>query len=251
MDIGVQTPPLPAPPDPPAMFPTVRTVPLGSRQIPGSPYSLTILQEGYSRPRADGTFEADCSVTLVRGGPVTALVDTGGPWGRRRLLDELEAVGVSPWDVTHVLCTHGHSDHVGNLNLFPSAALLVGFDLSCGAGVFLPHGLAQGVPYAPHPGLVEVVATPGHVRAHVSVVVRGTERGTVVVAGDLFEREGDEEVWRGLSEDPQRQEESRGWAVGVADVIVPGHGAAFCVLRGGGGGGEGGGGGSKGGAGDT
>ncbi|XP_042751016.1 metallo-beta-lactamase domain-containing protein 1, partial [Lagopus leucura] len=134
------------------MFPSIRTAPLGSRQIPGSPYSLTILQEGFNRPRSDGSFEADGSVTLVRGGPVTALVDTGGPWGRRRLLDELEAIGVSPLDVTHVLCTHGHSDHVGNLNLFPSATLLVGFDLSCGDGVFLPNGLDRGVPYAPHPG---------------------------------------------------------------------------------------------------
>ncbi|NXJ16916.1 MBLC1 protein, partial [Odontophorus gujanensis] len=100
-----------------AMF---RTAPLGSQHIPGSPYNVTILQEGYSRPRSDRTFEADCTITLVRGGPVTALVDTGGPWGRQRLLDALDAVAVSPRDVTHVLCTHGHVDHVGNLNLFPS-----------------------------------------------------------------------------------------------------------------------------------
>ena len=235
-------PPIYSSPGPPpfsAMFPSIRTAPLGSRQIPGSPYSLTILQEGFNRPRSDGSFEADGSVTLVRGGPVTALVDTGGPWGRRRLLDELEAVGVSPPDVTHVLCTHGHSDHVGNLNLFPSATLLVGFDLSCGDGVFLPNGLDRGVPYAPHPGFIEVVATPGHVKAHVSVVVRGTELGTAVVAGDLFESEGDEEVWRGLSEDPRKQEESRGWAVRVADVVVPGHGAAFRIIRDGGGDAEG------------
>uniref|UniRef100_A0A8C2Y5I6 Metallo-beta-lactamase domain-containing protein 1 n=1 Tax=Coturnix japonica TaxID=93934 RepID=A0A8C2Y5I6_COTJA len=154
------------------------------------PYSLTIVQEGFSRPRPDGTLEADGTITLVRGGPVTALVDTGGPWGRRRLLDGLESIGVTPRDVTHVLCTHGHSDHVGNINLFPSASIL----------------LAQGVPYAPHPGLVEVVATPGHVKAHVSVLVRGTDVGTVLVAGDLFECEGDE----------------GGWAMGAADVIVPG-----------------------------
>ncbi|NWX80517.1 MBLC1 protein, partial [Alca torda] len=96
-----------------------RTSPLGTREVPGVPYTLRVLQEGYSRPHPDGTVRADGTVTLVAGGPVTALVDTGGPWGQRRLLGHLSELGVSPRDVTHVVCTHGHSDHVGNVNLFP------------------------------------------------------------------------------------------------------------------------------------
>ncbi|NWH69088.1 MBLC1 protein, partial [Geococcyx californianus] len=67
-----------------------------------------------------GTFCADGSVTLVWGGPVTALVDTGGPWDHHRLLQLLAQQGVTPSDVTHVVCTHGHSDHIGNVNLFPA-----------------------------------------------------------------------------------------------------------------------------------
>ncbi|NXI75066.1 MBLC1 protein, partial [Anseranas semipalmata] len=199
----------------------VRTAPLGAQEVPGTPYSVRVLREGHSRPQPDGTLLADGSVTLIRGGPVTALVDTGGPWGRERLLGELAAAGTSPSDVTHVLCTHGHSDHVGNLNLFPEATVLVGFDLSRGEGRFLPQGLARGCPYAPHPGHVEVLPTPGHVGAHVSVAVYGTDLGTVVVAGDLFEREGDEDVWRELSEDPEAQERSRRRVLAVADVVVP------------------------------
>ncbi|NXS50419.1 MBLC1 protein, partial [Balaeniceps rex] len=209
----------------------VRTSPLGTREVGGAPYTLRVLQEGYSSPQPDGTLHADGSVTLIRGGPVTALVDTGGPWGRQRLLDLLAAQGLSPGDVTHVVCTHGHSDHVGNVNLFPAATLLVGRDLSRGAGCYLPHPLAEGRPYVLHPGHLEVVATPGHTLSHVSVVVRGTALGTVVVAGDLFEREEDEEEWRALSEDPRKQERSRRWAMATADVIVPGHGPPFRIFR--------------------
>ncbi|NXI39939.1 MBLC1 protein, partial [Galbula dea] len=204
--------------------------------VPGSLYSLWVLQEGYNRSFPDGSSLADGSISLVSGGgvggsPVTVLVDTGGPWGRQRLLELLWERGLSPGDITHLICTHGHSDHVGNLNLFPQATLLLGWDLSYGPGRYLPHGLAQGRPYVLHPGYLEVVPTPGHTLAHVSLVLRGTALGTVVVAGDLFEREEDEEVWRSLSEDPQEQERSRQRVLAMADVIVPGHGAAFRVFR--------------------
>ncbi|NXJ94472.1 MBLC1 protein, partial [Corythaixoides concolor] len=209
----------------------VLTSPLGAGALPGAPYSLRVLQEGHSTPHPDGTLRADGSVTLIRGGPHTLLVDTGGPWDRLRLLELLANEGLSPDDVTHVVCTHGHSDHVGNINLFPAAILVVGFDVSRGEGWYQPNALANGRPYVLQPGFLEVVATPGHTLAHVSVVVRGTAAGTAVVAGDLFEREGDEEEWRALSEDAAKQEESRRWALAVADVIVPGHGPPFRVVR--------------------
>ncbi|NWU51465.1 MBLC1 protein, partial [Dromas ardeola] len=208
-----------------------RTSPLGTREVPGVPYTLRVLQEGYSRPHPDGTLRADGTVTLVAGGPVTALVDTGGPWGQRRLLGHLAELGVSPRDVTHVVCTHGHSDHVGNVNLFPEATLVMGYDVCRGAGCYVPNGLAKGWPYVLDAGRLEVVATPGHTLAHVSLVVKGTSLGTVVVAGDLFEAEEDEEQWRALSEDPEKQERSRRRVVAMADVIVPGHGPPFRVFR--------------------
>ncbi|NWX41139.1 MBLC1 protein, partial [Steatornis caripensis] len=179
----------------------------------------------------DGTVRADGSITLVWGGPVTALVDTGGPWDRRRLLRLLADRGLSPRDLTHVVCTHGHSDHVGNLNLFPDATLAVGTDVSRGDGRYLRHGLRDGRPYVLDPGRLEVVATAGHTLGHVSVVVRQTALGTAVVAGDLFEREDDEGEWRALSEDPETQERSRRRVLAVADVIVPGHGPPFRVFR--------------------
>ncbi|NXP79132.1 MBLC1 protein, partial [Ramphastos sulfuratus] len=187
----------------------------------------------------DGSCRAEGSISLVWGGPVTALVDTGGPWGRGHLLQLLAAQGLCPEDVTHVVVTHGHSDHVGNINLFPEATLVVGMDLSLKDGLYLPHSMARGQPYVLHPGHLEVVPTPGHTLDHVSLLLRGTSLGTVLVAGDLFESEEDEEVWRSLSQDQAQQERSRSWALGIADVIVPGHGAAFRVCRQGGAGGEG------------
>lgn len=210
-----------------------RTAPLGvPAEIAGSPYSVRVLQEGFCHPPlADGSFQADGTITLVWGGPITLLVDTGGPWGGRRLLELLSEQGVSPDDVTDVVCTHGHSDHVGNINLFPKAKVMVGLDLSRGAGWYLPHPLTSGGRLELDPGLLEVMATPGHTRDHVSVVVRATAAGTVAVAGDAFESAGDGAAWRALSQDPGAQRKSRGDLVALADVIVPGHGPPFRVVR--------------------
>ncbi len=73
---------------------------------------------------------------LVRNDTNAYLVDTG--WsdpavtkrqgGRKRLLDAREAVaalGTDPDDITHIVVTHMHYDHTGNLNEFPKAELIL------------------------------------------------------------------------------------------------------------------------------
>ena len=50
--------------------------------------------------------------------------------------------GLSCSDITHVVCSHGHSDHVGNLNLFPEALLIVSFDI-CHGDTYFENGLAK------------------------------------------------------------------------------------------------------------
>nr|XP_003470214.2 metallo-beta-lactamase domain-containing protein 1 [Cavia porcellus] len=240
----------------------VRTEPLSGAPLlmPGDPYSVVVLLQGYSEPETVGVGDAvraDGSVTLVlpqawdpesshreslsaggeaetalekaARGPI--LVDTGGPWTREVLLGALAGQGLSPGDVTLVVGTHGHSDHIGNLGLFPGAALLVSHDFCLPGGLYLPHGLSEERPLRLGLGL-EVWATPGHGgQRDVSVVVASTALGTVVVAGDVFERDGDEDSWQALSEDPVAQERSRRRILGTANVVVPGHGAPFRVIR--------------------
>ncbi|XP_006903837.1 PREDICTED: LOW QUALITY PROTEIN: metallo-beta-lactamase domain containing 1 [Elephantulus edwardii] len=226
--------------------------------VPGSPYSVVVLLQGFADPQGfGGAVRADGSVTLILpkdwtlvssrrdppskdDGVKTALeraalgpmiVDTGGPWAREALLGALARQNVAPGDVTLVVGTHGHSDHIGNLGLFPGAALLVSHDFCLPGGLYLPHRLSEEQPLQLGPGL-EVWATPGHGgQKDVSVVVAGTSLGTVAVVGDVFECNGDEDSWQALSEDPVAQERSRKRVLSAADVVVPGHGAPFRIVR--------------------
>lgn len=115
-------------------------------EFDGQPYSLSVLKVGYCLPQPDGTFRADCTISLMTG-PRTILVDTGGPWDRDFLRMKLKEKDLEPADVSYVIGTHGHSDHVGNLNLFPSATVIVGYDVSQGDR-YLPNKLAEGQAYS-------------------------------------------------------------------------------------------------------
>ncbi|XP_059210606.1 metallo-beta-lactamase domain-containing protein 1 [Centropristis striata] len=207
-----------------------QTVPLSESQLdfPGQPYSVSVLKPGYCLPQTDGTFKADGTITLITG-PRTILVDTGGPWDRDFLLTTLRERGLQPGDIDVIVGTHGHSDHVGNLSLFSTALMIVGFDVSEG-DTYRPNKLAEGHAYCIDE-YISVVPSPGHTGQDVSVQVTGTSAGTVLVAGDLFECCADEDSWRDLSMNTAVQEVNRQEALRTADVIIPGHGLPFRVLR--------------------
>ncbi len=77
-----------------------------------------------------------CNIALVQDGTRTILFDVGsGPAfmpSVGALLDNLEAAGVAPEDVTHVVFTHAHPDHLWGLlddfddPVFPNASYMIG-----------------------------------------------------------------------------------------------------------------------------
>lgn len=49
---------------------------------------------------------------------------------------ELEKHCVKYSDVTDLICTHGHIDHVGNMNLFTNANIFLDRDIGSSPGVY-------------------------------------------------------------------------------------------------------------------
>lgn len=82
----------------------------------------------------DDAIDMDYFFWVVRGTEETVLVDTGfsrragEARGRTLLLEPAEAferVGVEPGTPLRIILTHGHYDHIGNLDLFPEAELIM------------------------------------------------------------------------------------------------------------------------------
>ena len=164
------------------------------------------------------TITPECNVTLYRDGVRTVLFDVGsGPDfmdSSGQLLDSLAARGVEPEDITHVVFTHAHPDHLwGGLDdfdelLFPEATFLMGraewdywwnpqtvdrigqdrVSFAVGAKRRLTH-LEDRIELFDDgqevlPGIA-AVATPGHTPGHTSFEIRqGSE--SVMILGDAI-----------------------------------------------------------------
>ncbi|HEY4006831.1 MAG TPA: MBL fold metallo-hydrolase [Pseudonocardia sp.] len=163
-------------------------------------YEVTSLLAGYPGTTRWHGGLGWSSVLPLQDGQRTALIDTGGPNLRPRLLAALRERSLAPDDVTGVLITHCHWDHVGNFNLFPAARITVGgqelawarrqpagvFDLAdlhvehLGSGRW-PLTLADDGDEV-LPG-VTVLATPGHTPGHCAYRI-STATGPVLFTGD-------------------------------------------------------------------
>jgi len=197
-----------------------------------SSYVVKVLFDGYSKPIFGGQ-TANCSCTLISG-KKNVIVDTMTAWDKEKLLGELANLNVSPIDIDYVISTHGHSDHIGNNNLFLNAKHIVGWAINHKDRYF-DHPFDRGVPYRIDEGL-NVIPTPGHTLSDVSVVVKNAkDLGCVVIAGDLFENEddiSDDSIWKNAgSENEELQMQNRLRVLEIADYIVPGHGKMFQVCK--------------------
>jgi glyoxylase-like metal-dependent hydrolase (beta-lactamase superfamily II) len=129
---------------------------------------------------------------------------------RDEIGNQLREAGLGPADVRWVVLSHLHTDHVGGLDSFRHAEVLVSrteWRLARGAGGRLrgylpqhwPHGLKPrlvdftGPPVGPFAGSCDVagdrelllVPTPGHTRGHMSMLVRGANRNcSYLLCGD-------------------------------------------------------------------
>ncbi|MBV8443597.1 MAG: N-acyl homoserine lactonase family protein [Hyphomicrobiales bacterium] len=121
---------------------------------------------------------------------------------------QLRTIGIGPTDVKRVVLTHMHIDHDGGLAAFPTSEVLISpGELAAASGIagrlrgYLPDRWPRGfdpkplvldsVAYGPFArsrrltanGAIVAVATPGHTRDHLSVIVEDGD-AAVFIAGD-------------------------------------------------------------------
>jgi len=114
-------------------------------------------------------------------------------WRRpKTLAAQLEQLGVKPSDIKAMAVSHTHPDHIGNVELFPTAMLYVQKAEYEWPG---PNNAPRFKPEHPvtklegdrdvfGDGSVTILATPGHTPGHQSLLVKLPKTGAVVLSGD-------------------------------------------------------------------
>jgi N-acyl homoserine lactone hydrolase len=118
----------------------------------------------------------------------------GSPvWHRTRTLAaELAGVGLAPADIRYVAISHTHPDHVGNVELFPQATLLIQkaeYDWSAQSGksrIAASHPVEklEGDRDVFGDGSVVIISTTGHTPGHQSLLVHLPKTGWIILSGD-------------------------------------------------------------------
>jgi len=176
-----------------------------------------VLFRGYVTNRVAST------VTFVEDGPLRAIVDPGMVPRRDAILAPLARLRIRPEEVTDVILSHHHPDHTMNVALFPEARV---HDF----WATYVHDrwesvAADGRRLSPS---VSLLATPGHTPQDITTLV-GTAEGVVALTHLWWNSRGptpDPLAW-----DTHKVALHRARVRGLADEIIPGHGAPFRVRR--------------------
>jgi glyoxylase-like metal-dependent hydrolase (beta-lactamase superfamily II) len=186
--------------------------------LPGSTDAeVHVLFEGYTGPRTAAT------VALIRDGDAVVVWDPGMVPGPSAILGPLETHGIAPGKVSDVVLSHHHPDHTINVGLFPNAKVHDHWAYYLGdQWVDRP---AEGFEVS---ASIRLVETPGHTPQCVTVLA-GTGEGLVALTHLWWWADGPPED--PYATDPVALHAGRARVLAVADVIVPGHGAAFAADR--------------------
>lgn len=93
---------------------------------PAAGYELDILVQGYPGKTVCHGGLGWSTIALLRGHGRVALVDTGGMGVRGLLIEQLARRGLKPEDVTDLLLTHAHHDHILNWTMMQHARIFIG-----------------------------------------------------------------------------------------------------------------------------
>jgi N-acyl homoserine lactone hydrolase len=114
-------------------------------------------------------------------------------WRRpKTLASQLDELGVKPADIKSMAVSHTHPDHIGNVEMFPTAMLYVQkaeyeWPGAEGKPRFKPEHpvtLLEGDRDIFGDGSLTIISTPGHTPGHQSLVVKLPKTGEVVLSGD-------------------------------------------------------------------
>lgn len=196
--------------------------------------SIDVLLIGFLERDSDGNViseKTSSSSVLIRAPGRNIVVDTGSKFMAEGIRISFKQIGgIFRDDVDTVILTHNHSDHTGNLKLFPKAKILVhaGEEEEVKGATVI-----DGPEYEVCKG-VRMVHTPGHTPGSCSVFVSADR--DYVITGDACPLKDNFTKMKVPAHncDTAAALDSLERIKAFADVVIPGHDGPFFTQKAGG-----------------
>lgn len=161
------------------------------------------------------------SVTLVKAEGENILIDTGSPIYESKLIVALKEIYIKPEEISWIIETHLHPDHVGNNHLFKNAKIVEGnWVIDFKNSLYTAYKKNVEVPL---PKGIKIINVPGHTLPHFAVILEEKDK-KIVFSGDAIQEAMLEESYSPDGQDVTKMIESALKICDIADEIIPGHG---------------------------
>lgn len=170
-------------------------------------------------PAASARGRIASTVSFVRDGEVTVIIDPGIVPDPNRIHEALAALSMSPSGITDVIFSHHHPDHTLNAAMFPKARFHDHWAIYQGDEWQFRSAERYAVSDS-----IRFIETPGHSPQDITTLV-GTPEGVVAFTHLWWSSSGpaDDPV----ASDAVALHRNRERVLRVAALIVPGHGQPF------------------------
>ncbi len=182
------------------------------------------LDNGPKGDKIDNVISEICGTIVLlkaeKEGEQNIIVDTGNFGYADEIVDLLAKEGLKPEDIKFVINTHGHYDHISNNYLFKNA------DRTSGKAVwYTDKSIDVYKDIAEVPG-VELIATPGHTKPHISVIFESAGK-KYVISGDAIQPKYIFANTWGVLDNKDYVASAKKICALNPDVIIPGHGPSL------------------------
>ena len=157
------------------------------------------------------------SVTLFLGDEPT-IIDSGSRFYRDDVKQRISQF-IDPLEIKYFIATHYHHDHLDNSDLFKNATRILDHGSVTPDGVMTVHHNPTEIPV---PDGIEILATPGHVKNHISAKIT-LNQTRYICSGDAIRSDILSKEFKPNYVDETYIDSARK-IYQNADIIIPGHG---------------------------
>ena len=189
---------------------------------------LKIIRPGYLIRAENGMIlDASSTAVLIETDKNIILVDSSKTGDKEMIVKNLLKNKINPKDITILIFTHTHADHIGNANIFQNAQIYIhSLDKFFNSAIHIsdfPYNIEKDI---------EIIDTPGHSWDSISVIIKKDR--VYAITGDCIPLKNNLINWIPpiVNVDSKIAIQSMKKIIRIADIIIPGHDYPFKVNKG-------------------